>query len=78
MWQQLNTARTSMDSCFQTILSLGLGMCRGPPGSPYFSAYVFFLYECLKSKVYIGCPENIVELKCHIQEEILAVSADIP
>lgn len=50
----------------------------GPLGSPYFSAYVFFLYECLKSKVYIGCPENIVELKCHIQEEILAMSADIP
>jgi len=48
-----------------------------PPRSPDLSACDFFLWGCLKSKVYVRKPRTVDYLKVSIREEIAPVSQEM-
>jgi len=72
-----HTARASMiflrEMYPQHVISCG-GDVPWPARSPDLSACDYFLWGCLKSRVFISKPRTIVELKQSIKEEI----AEIP
>ena len=76
------TAHTAKDSMnvlsekFPKRLISRFGGVSWPPRSPDLSSCDFFLWGYLKSKVYIGKPRTISELKNAIRREIASISIE--
>ena len=61
--------------CSQTESFPEMGISHGPPAPPDLTPCDYFLWGCLKTKVFVTKPRTIADLKQRIQDEVAGDAA---